>query len=99
MSDKHTPGPWTIDNDHRPGMEYNRHILQRDDPNMRIAFMAHDNGRNPKKDLANARLIAAAPDMLRALETIALHAPSLDADGVRELCDAAIHLAKTGRLS
>ena len=35
-------------------------------------------------------LFLAAPDLLQALETIALHAPSLDAAGIREYCDAAI---------
>jgi hypothetical protein len=45
---------------------------------------------------ANARLIAAAPDMLTALQTIALHISSLDAQGVRDLCDAAIAQA-TGK--
>lgn len=40
-----------------------------------------------------ARLIAAAPAMLLALQTIALHAPSLDSAGIRGLCDEAIAAA------
>lgn len=43
--------------------------------------------------MANARLIAAAPDLLVALQTIFLHAPSLDVTGIRELCDAALSKA------
>lgn len=42
----------------------------------------------------NAYVIAAAPFLLQTLETIALHAPSLDATGIRELCDEAIAVAK-----
>ena len=42
----------------------------------------------------DARLIAAAPDLLTILKTIALHAPSLDAQGIRELCDEAIAKAE-----
>lgn len=33
-------------------------------------------------------------DLLVALETIALHAPSLDVTGIREICDGAIAKAK-----
>ena len=50
--------------------------------------------RDPAIALANARLIAAAPLMLTILQTIALHAPSLDAEGIRELCDEAIACAE-----
>ena len=34
---------------------------------MAVCFMAHSDGKEPARDLANARLIAAAPDMLSAL--------------------------------
>lgn len=59
---KHTPGPWMTDPDDREGMEWNIHIVQADAPDNRICFMASD---GPE---ANANLIAAAPDMLAALE-------------------------------
>lgn len=65
-------------------------------PNSRVVGYAITIGRGGPRAHANARLWAAAPDMLMALETIALHAPSLDAEGIRELCDAAIAKAKVG---
>lgn len=43
-----------------------------------------------------AAIRAAAPDLVVALQAIALHAPSLDAQGIRDICDAA--LAKAGVL-
>ncbi len=79
----HTPGPW------RTGDMFNTVFGP---PNTSI-----DGGPSPKTiatvqkgNKANARLIAAAPDLLAALQTIALHAPSLDAQGVRDIADAAI---------
>lgn len=62
----HTPGPWIVDPDDRNGMEWNIHIVLADKPHHRICFMASD---GPNKE--NARLIAAAPDMLAALRAVA----------------------------
>lgn len=56
----HTPGPWIAD-----GPAENIHILVEAHPHMRVCFMASD---GPTK--ANARLIAAAPDMLYAIEQL-----------------------------
>lgn len=71
MNSKHTPGPWAVDDDNRPGMEWNRHIVSGDNA---ICFMAHSDGKDPEQDEANARLIAAAPELLEelrdAVETI-----------------------------
>lgn len=53
-----TPGPWSVDPDDRDGMEWNIHIVEAERPHHRVCFMASD-GPNE----ANARLIAAAPDM------------------------------------
>lgn len=57
----HTPGPWTV-KEHREhlhiytdGVQVDHHIFERDNP----------------EDVANARLIAEAPNMLVALQTIA----------------------------
>ena len=55
-------GPWTVDEDDRPGMEWNRDILDADGNT--ICFMAHSNGRAPDKDAAKARAVAALPDLL-----------------------------------
>lgn len=55
----------------------------------------HGRGHADKKTAeATARLWAAAPDMLMALQAIALHCSSLDAEGIRAYCDAAIAKAE-----
>lgn len=53
----HTPGPWTFD-----GPAHNI-IVWGPQPEHRVCFMTSDGPTS-----ANARLIAAAPDMLAALE-------------------------------
>lgn len=35
----HTPTPWGLDPDDRPGMEWNIHIVEERDHNQRVAFM------------------------------------------------------------
>jgi hypothetical protein len=64
---KFLPGPWRVDNDHRSGMAWNRHIVLDAEPDLRICFMAHSDGKAPKADKANAYLIAASPDLYEAL--------------------------------
>lgn len=84
---KHTPGPWSVDPDDREGMEWNIHIVAKDDRDMRICFMA-SNG--PVE--ANAHLIAAAPDMLAILQRIAVSYPGYIPDfieGVYAVIDKA----------
>lgn len=69
MSDaKHTPGPWLVDRDPRIGMAWNNHIV--DQHGNAVCFMAHSNGRDTERDEANASLIAAAPDLLEALQEV-----------------------------
>lgn len=65
---RHTPGPWHVDPDPRPDMEWNNHIYGAD--GMAVCFMAHSDGKDDERDEANARLIAAAPDLLSALEAV-----------------------------
>lgn len=60
--------PWAVDNDMRPGMEWNRHIT--DTRSLTVCFMAHSDGEDPAGDEAKARLIAAAPDLLVALQAV-----------------------------
>jgi hypothetical protein len=60
---QHTAGPW-----HYDGPPHN-HIVWSTAAD-RICFMAHSNGDDPVRDTANARLVAAAPEMLGALERI-----------------------------
>lgn len=62
------PGPYKVDPDDRPGMEWNNHIVVAADPNRRIAFMAHDGLRGTDEFEATAHLLAASWEMLAALK-------------------------------
>ena len=75
---KHTPGPWTVFNsaedgalDHHPGIDAGSEAIilcgDADDPNDWHGVR----GDTIEEAHANARLIAAAPDMLAALEEFA----------------------------
>lgn len=66
----HAPGPWAIDRDDRPGMEWNNHIVACVKPDMAICFMTNSYGDDNSEAEANARLIAAAPDLLEALQGV-----------------------------
>lgn len=66
MSAAHTPGPWFVDEDPRPGMTWNRQIMS--DAATTICFMANSGGENPEEDAANAQLLAMAPVLLAALQ-------------------------------
>lgn len=66
---KHTPGPWYVDQDERPGMQWNRHIHSQT-ADYAVCFMAHSDGKDPARDEANANLIAAAPNLLEALRDL-----------------------------
>lgn len=64
---EYTKGPWSIDQDDRPGYAWNRHIYGPD--GLAICFMAHSGEKfKSAKDEANATLVAAAPDLLSAAE-------------------------------
>lgn len=66
MTAKHTP--WYVDEDTRPGMGWNRHIL--DARGHAVCFMAHSGGDDTAGDIAKAKLVAAAPDLLEALRDL-----------------------------
>lgn len=67
-----TPGPWFIDEDTRPGMEWNRHIVSDLQGDNAVCFMAHSDGKDPQRDRATALFIAAAsPDVVLRLIAIA----------------------------
>jgi hypothetical protein len=61
---KHTPGPWFLDDDGR--------IFDTPDRGQLVAEVATADPAEPpaEEDVANARLIAAAPDLLAALEKV-----------------------------
>lgn len=65
---KHTPGPWFVDEDQRPDMEWNRHIYGPD--GLAVCFMAHSDGKDVARDEANAALIARAPDLAAEVERL-----------------------------
>lgn len=68
---KHTPGPWKVYHAAlRPQLSRDRIIeIQSDHGNAIVQWSGFDNSDRLKKThLANARLMAAAPDMLRAMK-------------------------------
>lgn len=84
---KHTPGPWKLHKTTKRG-EFCWDYKIKSADNSAICTIG------PVAQDANGALIAAAPDMLIALQTIALRASSLDVQGIRELCDAALAKAR-----
>jgi hypothetical protein len=69
MTDKHTPGPWTVS---VSGKENENCTVVAD--GIPVAIVNDDNGNFAFKAVseihANARLIAAAPDLLAALDVL-----------------------------
>jgi hypothetical protein len=64
MSAKHTPGPWAV-SDERHGNFY-----VRDAAGQQLIWLGNSSRFKPGENGANARLIAAAPELLEALENI-----------------------------
>lgn len=64
---QHTPLPWRIDPDDQPNMAWNNHIVSAVDPNIRIAFMAHDGTGDNEIGEANAALIVRAVNAYDAM--------------------------------
>ena len=60
LLDGATPGPWRAD-----GEPWNRVVWSSADN--RVCFMAHSSGLNDARDIATSNLVAAAPDLARAL--------------------------------
>jgi hypothetical protein len=63
---KHTTGPWTVYDDSNDGKTNRIEIAARG------KTVAHIYQSVPEEDLPNARLIAAAPDLLEALHGLLL---------------------------
>jgi hypothetical protein len=78
---KHTEGPWTVRTFYREGMDGARYYIDGADG----ATFADICGVDPREDRANARLIAAAPDLLACVQNV-LDAGDDNADA-REICD------------
>lgn len=84
---KHTAGPWVFYAD-TPGTEPNWHIVT-NASRMRVVANVHIEPGN-QVDIANARLIAAAPDLLASLKALLNGDPNDD----RETLDRAINAAQ-----
>lgn len=97
---KHTPGPWTVTP--HPHLPIARVHRGPHDPggvpicavNMRSLAALSESGDS--EDDANARLIAAAPDLLAALRAVRGRVPVEEYDGLGALIDAAINKAEEG---
>lgn len=70
----HTPGPWTMKEGDAERREMS-HVFKADDPEYLIAYVMCEwrNQHQRAQDLADARLIAAAPDLLAALQFAFAH--------------------------
>ncbi len=66
MKTKHTPGPWFVTSNGTQGAIAALISLDMNDDDLEYVCFIEDHGRKT----ANARLIAAAPDLLVALENI-----------------------------
>jgi hypothetical protein len=84
---KHTPYPWfVVEMQPRKHSTASRYLIQSGEANICTLDVA---GREPGRDEANARLIAAAPDLLEALQAFLDVAPS---EGHRCLyCDVSVY--------
>ena len=69
---EHTKGPWRVEACKSRGDEYR--YVRTDDPRLRVICRVPLDHIDGREDEANARLIAAAPELLEALEDLALQA-------------------------
>lgn len=68
---KHTPGPWKIVEMSPPFVEYPGYAIKRDDDvQFPVAFVAKTRGGLRPPTLANAALIACAPELLAECEIL-----------------------------
>lgn len=90
MTAKHTPGPWTAQ--HCGGRTWDVFSA---DGKRRVAFTMLADGRDDLPTEANARLAAAAPTMLDALERVEWWLSTVpQGSAMRDVCRAAIKEAR-----
>lgn len=77
MNTKHTPGPWWLA-EYSTGSEIYGFVDGKDSSTI-AAIMTHRHDTRERK--ANARLIVAAPDMLKALQSIVEYGQKYSCDG------------------
>ena len=73
MTTPHTPGPWRL----RYGKRFEYDYLLKAGKDTPIAYWSNFKIRTKKESKANARLIAAAPDLLEALQYAIRQVPEL----------------------
>lgn len=81
MSTKHTPGPWSANFTRLSGLAIGFHITDKKHGSLRPICEAYDKtgAMDPDEIDANARLIAAAPELLNALQVLlSLHDARVD---------------------
>jgi len=82
---KHTPGPWTLSARPTYQSENDKAFWFRDVVNEpRTVRIARVSGVGEDRAMANARLIAAAPDLLEACEVLLKAAPELWGDDIEK---------------
>jgi len=96
MEAKHTPGPWTVQE-----LERNRNGYQgwhtycvRHASNVHLATIGHVDRYGCERNAANARLIAAAPDLLAALAKLLALAEAEGIGSEWEASEAAVGTAR-----
>ena len=87
---KHTPGPWAFDYDNSDDRSGGQWYVSGP---ARVWFPYSASEDDTRKALANARLIAAAPDLLEALEWI-IRNPCAHIENVRAVSRDAIAKAR-----
>lgn len=88
MEAKHTPGPWGCESAMSSDLDSIRYITNPDGKS--IARVRIRNFQSQDEALANARLIAAAPDLLAALQGIMAGIAGCERDAHYEAARAAI---------
>ena len=87
MSNGHTPGPWRMDHDGSNWM-----VVTDDYPEMVDVWGF--NGMPAVEVVANVRLIAAAPDLLEALEALTANYADVEPGGSKNVDKARAAIAK-----
>jgi hypothetical protein len=90
---KHTPGPWVLDETSPTSRRIYANEVDRRNEQILATVSAH---QWYEEGLANARLIAAAPDLLAACEKLAAIEDVQDVNDARDMARAAIAKVKGG---
>lgn len=106
MKSSHTPGPWHVETEHPANVAVGGHRSNGECRVLTTCGIISQSGDTPSRQKANARLIAAAPELLLALRIASvllwknsknLRSPNpLDIDEAFALMTAAISKATQG---